>query len=270
MLTGEIRSQIDAVWKRASWTGGVSNPLCDSVDVRAANGPASVSAMSAPDYYRILHVQPDAPAAIIHASYRTLLQRALGGSRGTEEIALLDRAYAVLGDPARRATYDLERAGRADSAPRDVNDETGTIGTRSCLFCGALHALERSLERDDECGQCASPLYPAERHRLEYSGQRMLNRIPKRHAIHLWVAWPQDSPIRGEMRNLSLNGMSFASGVRFEPNQIVRIECTELRALARIAHVERDGNGSERFSAGVEFLTLRFRQVRGSFVSEEV
>lgn len=226
--------------------------------------------MSAPDYYRILHVQPDAPAAIIHASYRTLLQRALGGSRGTEEIALLDEAYAVLGDARRRATYDLERAARADAAQRDPSDETGTFRARSCLFCGALHALERKLERDDECAQCLSPLYPAERHRLEYSGQRMLNRIPKRRDVNVWVTWPQDAPIRAEMRDLSLNGMSFASGVRFEPNQIVRIECTELRALGRIAHVERGANGAERFSAGVEFLTLRFRRLRGSFVSDAV
>jgi len=226
--------------------------------------------MSAPDYYRILHVQPDAPAAIIHASYRTLLQRALGASNGAEEIALLDQAYAVLGDAQRRARYDLERASRADTARLRPIEETGTIGTRSCLFCGALHSLERSLERDDECAQCSSPLYPAERHRFEYSGQRMLNRIPKRHGIGIWVTWPQDAPIRAEMRDLSLNGMSFASGVRFEPNQIVRIECTELRALGRIAHVERDVNGAERFSAGVEFLTLRFRRVRGSFVSDEV
>ncbi len=225
--------------------------------------------MSAPDYYRILHVQPDAPAAIIHASYRTLLQRALGGSRGAEEIALLDQAYAVLGDAKRRATYDLERAGHADTAQRDVGDETGTFRARSCLFCGALHALERTLERDDECAQCLSPLYPAERHRLEYSGQRMLNRIPKRHGIDIWVTWPQGAPIQAEMRNLSLNGMSFASGVRFEANQIVRIECTELRALARIAHVECDPNATDRFSAGVEFLTLRFRRLRGSFVCDE-
>ena len=55
--------------------------------------------MSAPDYYRILHVQPDAPAPIIHASYRTLVQRAFGGTGGSAEIALLDTAYAVLGDP---------------------------------------------------------------------------------------------------------------------------------------------------------------------------
>ena len=223
--------------------------------------------MSAPDYYRILHVQPDAPAAIIHASYRTLVQRAQGGGQDSDELALLDTAYAVLGDPQRRAAYDVERTAGADTAAQEFGDAAATARFRSCLFCGALHGLDRVLERDDECGRCASPLFPAERHRLEYSGQRMLRRIPKVHPINVWVTWPQDAPIRAEMRNLSLNGMSFASNVRFEPNQIVRIDCTELRALARIAHVEHDASGAERFSAGVEFLTLHFRQIKGSFVS---
>jgi predicted TIM-barrel enzyme len=95
----------------------------------------------------------------------------------------------------------------------------------------------------------------------------MLRRIAKRHGIAILVTWPQVAPIDGEMRNLSLNGMSFASGVRFELNQVVRIECTELRALARVAHVERDAHDAGRFTAGVEFLTLRFRQIRGTFVS---
>jgi hypothetical protein len=224
--------------------------------------------MSAPDYYRILHVQPDAPAAIIHASYRTLMQRALARTGGAEQIALLDQAYAVLGDPQRRAAYDLELAA-AGATQRDFGDDTTRIGIRNCLFCGAPHASERVLERDDECARCGSPLYPAERHRLEYLGRRMLNRIPKRRAIDIAVTWPQEVPIRGEMRDLSLNGMSFVSGVRFETNQIVRIDCTELRALARIAHVEPEPHAVDRYGAGVEFLTLRFRRLRGSFVSDE-
>jgi hypothetical protein len=226
--------------------------------------------MSAPpDYYRVLHVQPDAPAAIIHASYRTLVQRALGTTRGGEQVALLDAAYAVLGDPQRRASYDLERAGGPAAARHDTIDESGAPGTRNCLFCGAAHGLQRVLESDDECGRCASPLFPAERHRFEFSGQRMLRRIPKRHAIDIWVTWPQTAPVQAEMRNLSLNGMSFSSAVRLQPNQVVRIDCSELRALGRVAHVERDSEDYQRFSVGIEFLTLRFRQVRGSFVSAE-
>jgi hypothetical protein len=223
-----------------------------------------------PDYYRILHVQPDAPAAIIHASYRTLVQRALGTTRGSEEVALLDAAYAVLGDPQRRASYDLERLSRRDARRHDTIDEAGAPGTRNCLFCGAPHGLQRVLESGDECGRCASPLFAAERHRFEFSGQRMLRRIPKRHLIDIWVTWPQTSPIRGELRDLSLNGMSFAAGVRLQLNQVVRLDCSELRALGRVAHVGNDTENSQAFSIGVEFLTLRFRQIRGSFVSTEV
>ncbi len=224
-----------------------------------------------PDYYRVLHVQPDAPAAIIHASYRTLVQRALGASRGSDEIALLDMAYAVLGDPQRRTAYDQDRLGEGGAQHAETRDLDGASpGTRNCLFCGTPHGLRRVLERSDECGHCASPLFAAERHRFEYSGQRMLNRIPKRHAIDIWVTWPQAAPIKSEMRNLSLNGMSFVSAVRLQLNQVIRIDCSELRALARIAHLERDAEGSGGFTVGVEFLTLRFRQVRGSFISAEV
>jgi hypothetical protein len=221
---------------------------------------------ASPDFYRILHVQPDAPAAIIHASYRTLLQRAVGDS---DETALLDLAYATLGDPQRRMAYDRERAAALGGVQHDTVDAAGAPGTRNCLFCGAPHGLQRVIERDDECGRCASPLFAAERHRFEYSGQRMLNRIPKRHGIDVWVTWPQAAPIRGSMRDLSLNGIQFVSAVRLQPNQVVRIDCSELRALGRIAHIERDKQ-SGGFKAGVEFLTLRFRQVRGTFVSAEV
>jgi hypothetical protein len=226
--------------------------------------------MSAPpDYYRVLHVQPDAPAAIIHASYRTLVQRALGTTRGSEEVALLDAAYAVLGDPQRRASYDLERLAGPDAARHDTIDETGAAGTRNCLFCGAPHGLQRVLERDDECGRCLSPLFAAERHRFEFSGQRMLRRIPKRHAIDIWVTWPQTAPLQAEMRDLSLNGMSFAAAVRLQLNQVVRIDCSELRALGRVAHVEQDTENGQLYTVGIEFMTLRFRQIRGSFVSAE-
>jgi hypothetical protein len=97
----------------------------------------------------------------------------------------------------------------------------------------------------------------------------MIRRIPKRRAVEIRVTWPQSEPHRGVMRDLSLNGMSFVTAVELQPNQIVRIDCTELRALGRVAHVERDPEGGGT-RTGIEFLTLRFWQVRGSFVSAEV
>ena len=61
------------------------------------------------NYYKILHVQPDAPDQVIKASYRTMMQRLrmhpdLGGDHLTA--ALINEAFRTIGDPARRALYD--------------------------------------------------------------------------------------------------------------------------------------------------------------------
>ena len=221
--------------------------------------------MSGHDYYRILQVQPDAPVPLIHASYRTLVRRALSGNHDTDEIARLDAAYAVLCDPQRRAAYDRER--RTDAARTPDSSRAGAPG--ACLFCGAPHGFARDIARDDECRRCASPLYPAERHRLEYSGQRILRRIPLRHSITLFTTRDRDTPIAGEMSNLSLNGIGFTSSVLFELNQIVRVDCTDLHAVGRIAHAEQATSGAHPFSGGLEFLTLRLRDGGGNFTSNK-
>jgi hypothetical protein len=224
--------------------------------------------MSAPDYYRILQVEPEAPAPIIHASYRTLVRRALGARPGSVDFGLLDAAYAVLGDSERRAAYDRERASRA-ALPQTAQSAEHGATTAKCLFCGETARFDRVLEPDDECAGCASPLYLADRHRLTRSGPRTLRRIAKRHPVSIWVTWPQDTPILGDMRNLSLDGMAFEANVLFRVHQIVRIDCTELHALGRIAHAETVKKGEYRFSAGVEFLTLRLRQGGGNFASAD-
>ena len=63
------------------------------------------------NYYRILHVQPDAPVEIIKSSYRTLMQKLkahpdLGGDEWNA--ALINEACAVIIDPEKRAAYDTE------------------------------------------------------------------------------------------------------------------------------------------------------------------
>mgnify|MGYP000146057832 CR=1 FL=1 len=61
--------------------------------------------------YRILHVQPEAPAEVIKAAWRALMStlRAhpdLGGD--TETAARLNAAYEVLSDPVRRAAAEAD------------------------------------------------------------------------------------------------------------------------------------------------------------------
>ena len=69
------------------------------------------------NYYRILHVQPDAPTAIIRASYRTLMQKLkqhpdLGGENWNASI--INEAHNVLTDAEKRRAYDRILFGEAD------------------------------------------------------------------------------------------------------------------------------------------------------------
>jgi hypothetical protein len=230
------------------------------------------------DYYRILLVSPEAPAAIIHASYRTLLQRLSAqpaAGADPSSAALLAEAYDVLSDPERRAAYDLARdiAAAPDdySATTVLDPDAARYAAHACLFCGSPHGIDGALDREESCRTCGSPLFPAERHRLEYSGQRMLKRTPKHREIDLYVSWPQGAPYVAEMRDLSLNGMQIAAGAPLQLNQIVKIDSAACAAIARVAHCKRERSGipgaPERWIVGVEFLTLRFRTTRGAFVS---
>jgi hypothetical protein len=149
----------------------------------------------------------------------------------------------------------------------DTQARTGLFGASYCIFCGALHGLQRALGRDDECARCASPLFPAERHRLDYSGQRMVQRIPKGGKVLLYVGWPQSEPFAAELRDLSLNGMRLAAASDVPVNQVVKVDGDLCRALARVAHCERDAGSAGGWTIGLEFLTLKFLNKRGSFVS---
>jgi hypothetical protein len=149
----------------------------------------------------------------------------------------------------------------------DPHARTALFGASYCIFCGALHGLQRALDRDDECTRCASPLYPAERQRLDYSGQRMLERMPKTGKVLLYVGWPQSEPFAAELRDLSLNGMRLAAASKLTLDQVVKVEAEVIRALGRVAHCERKAESPEQWTIGIEFLTLRFRSSSGIFVS---
>lgn len=86
---------------------------------------------STPDYYKILQIDPEADQEIVTAAFRALARR-LHPDRditGVDEyrMAELNRAYAVLRDPARRRRYDDDRALRMQAMGLDEpgGSETG-------------------------------------------------------------------------------------------------------------------------------------------------
>ena len=120
------------------------------------------------NYYKILHVQPDAPVAIIRSSYRAMMQKLkmhpdLGGDH--ENAALVNEAYAVLTNPHARTKYDasLKANSRAEkgeeASPVKETEYTKESASRvctadnanCCAFCQTPHQLGKSIEHDSMC-----------------------------------------------------------------------------------------------------------------------
>ena len=233
------------------------------------------------DFYRILHVSPDAPEEIIRSSYRTLMQRLkqhpdLGGNH--ENATLINEAYATLTDPKTRAIYDRQRGNpRTDPEP-DPHESTLTrtragdwdyedtvrVPLGGCFFCGAPFEKAEAAPADLFCVDCRSPLAMPEIEHSDDSGLRALNRFSKEQTITFYDHWPSSEACAGTTRDISLKGMQFVTQVGLQHNQVIKIDCDVCHAVARVAHVSQEGSS---WVVGVEFATLSFNRSRGSFVS---
>lgn len=72
------------------------------------------------DPYKTLQVDPEADPEVIQAAYRRLAQKwhpdLASGQEAEDRMVAINRAWETLGDPARRAEYDRERARRIRGA----------------------------------------------------------------------------------------------------------------------------------------------------------
>jgi len=241
------------------------------------------------NYYRILHVQPDAPEAIIKSSYRTLMQHLkqhpdLGGDHWNA--TLINEAYAVISDPRKRAEYDrtLLRANAASSvnvqrektsttsvSPRKQSSQHQSAVQDACTFCGTAHRYGRNPHQDAVCGECASPLKSIEKLRLEKSGRRMVHRIEKHIQVIFYSAWPQQVGHTGVVQDISPRGMQFFTDKPPETGVHIKVECEICTAVARVTNFEkRAGVLGMGWMVGVEFVTILFSETRGSFVSLKI
>ncbi|MGA2512718.1 MAG: J domain-containing protein [Candidatus Limnocylindrales bacterium] len=80
-----------------------------------------------PDYYEVLQVDHRADPEVVRAAYRALARKYHPDHGGdpTRMIALND-AWDVLGDPARRAAYDAERAQLVNLPPAEAAARPGS------------------------------------------------------------------------------------------------------------------------------------------------
>ena len=239
--------------------------------------------------YRVLHVQPEAPAEIIAAAYRCLMHKLrhhpdLGGDHATA--VKINEAWSVLGDPERRRAYDQQRrqkrassgaaggaaaaaaaaaqaAASAAAAP-GASARAAPVPGRECPFCA--HGLPRVIGSDTRCSRCDSPLAPVA---VRSAGPRPgtdlrgAARVRRNQAAMIRVA-PGCPPVPARLHDLSLSGLSLHTDAVLAVGAHVRIVAADADVVAQVVQLHRH----ERTQlVHLRLLTARFSGQPGMFVS---
>ena len=229
--------------------------------------------------YRLLHVQPEAPAEVIQASYRTLMSKLrahpdLGGD--PEAAAQINAAYSVLTDPERRRAYDatlsrpLAATGRpaAPMAAADAvmaADPASWMADRVCPFCRL--PLPARVQRDTRCAHCDSPLFRLPlADRGELFGRRRAPRNARPMAATLRLP-RQSGDHAARLRDLSLTGLCVLSPVAAPEHSAVRVITANFDSIAAVVGCRRTDEG---WLLHGELLTLQLMRQQGVFVSAKV
>ncbi len=221
------------------------------------------------DYYALLRVDRHAPLHVIRASYRRLMQQEnIHPDRGGDAAvaALINKAYAVLGNAERRAAYDreLEAATGVASEPQPKVFDPH----RECVFCETPRIGKIESNR---CRTCGAPLHVVAAERWEPSDKRAIARIDKRLEVTVFTDWRQSEGFRARTEDVSLQGVRLVSARRLGVGQRVRIVSPMLEAVGRVSNCSTQSRVfAPAYSAGIAFITLCMLQSTGGFVSRRV
>ncbi len=222
------------------------------------------------NYYRLLHVQPEAPLEVIKASYRSLMTKLkghpdLGGDH--DAAVLLNEAYAVLTNATKRREYDATLKKRRPAPPAEPASAAASAArARSavlthCPFCQSPVAAVR------RCRQCSSPLAPPTgigARLRELMERRAMPRISKAAALHLYPSWPHAGHA-AHLRDLSPAGISMVTIYAARPDQVLKIDSSILLGIVRVVSVR---DHAAAWSVHASFLTIEFVTPTGGLVSE--
>ncbi len=239
------------------------------------------------NYYRILHVQPDAPPAVVRTSYKTIMQKLrahpdLGGDG--EQARLINQAYAVLSDSQKRRVYDRQfrpwnrsshqgnnaSSHTASASKADVKPPRSSRGQRHhrCSFCGTINRVEPRLSGTYRCGRCRESFSKGNASQQQ-NCKRQAKRLPQQGSLQF--STQQGKQIfRGELLDLSPQGMRFESGISIKRGETIRIECKTIHAVARVTHCTKSMTHPDKFKVGAKFRKIHSSFRVGTFVSDVI
>ena len=229
--------------------------------------------------YRILHVQPEAPAEVIRAAYRALMGAGAHPDRGGihERAIQLNAAYDVLGHPERRRQYDAARRAIHEAARRAAGRPTSTAAAptttpvfdpwcwhadRRCPFCTRAFALPMR----PRCSHCGSPLAPP-----PVVADRVFGTSERRRAVRIVreaeviVRSPgHPEALIARLRDLSATGLSLVAPLRLERGRPIRVVAPAFDAVAGV--VASQGSGAWTILHGQLLTWYSVARTRGSVV----
>ncbi len=241
--------------------------------------------------YRVLHVQPDAPEAVIRASYRTIMQKLrqhpdLGGDEWNA--AIINEAYAVLSNRRRRAEYDarlFRETDRKDVAqgtrpahgPEKTEADTGRPSDHArerheprhpraaCPFCGL-----GVTQTGETCPRCQAPLGGIGPTSMSIDTRRRIERLAVTEPVRVFRHWQQVQGLDGVLCDFSPMGCKLRMGEAFDTGDRIRITTRSLTAIG-LVHACRPWSQAPEsgYALAIEFLGLRLERPRGGFVSVE-
>ncbi len=222
------------------------------------------------NYYRVLNVQPDAPTEIIRASYRTLLRELknhpdLGGDG--IDASVINEAYGILSDERKRAEYDIELLEKFmnNGLLKRIDNNKKIKEITSALPINSGQALATAT----------IPLIhgiKADRseNMTKVKDRRAVQRIKKNGKIHYDVSF-METDQEAEIQDLSPEGIRFLSPNKLMSNLTVKIKSPFFKGLAQVISSEIGQlNGKKIYSTGARFLSVKFKNPKGSFYSRVI
>jgi len=225
------------------------------------------------NFYRLLHVQHDAPTVVIKASYRAMMQKLryhpdLGGDEGNAK--LLNEAMATLENPTTRAAYDDKLFAGESSGNRELNTpapvdvrrtDAPDFGTAHCRFCRAsrLNAWTPAAGYaiSPECSRCGAPTRPVERIVAGASSdKRQLERLAHARTATIWREWPLAEPIGVTLSDITVTGCGLEADFEPRTGQVLLINAATLNAIAEVRRC-RPTADTKRYRIGLAFVTLQ-------------
>lgn len=216
------------------------------------------------NYYRILHVQPDAPVELIKASYRTLMHKMkhhpdLGGDHDTA--VLINEAYDTLTNATKRKAYDATLLAQRSksSMGQQAPYQRASTGPKAADFRprhkGKAHVNPQSSTseppKDDKFDPNQSP------------EERAMPRVKLGALVEYYFEEQPNIKHQGTIIDFSPSGLQIQIENPVAINGKIRLRSKQLSAKALVSYCKPFGR--DRWRIGVILLETKYSQRQGGF-----